>query len=206
MGAIISNCMQQPETTVRVMRSDGETLEFDQAIVAKQLMKAHPGHLVVHCSQVSRTNGLRPSSKVVMMRPDESLVLGQTYCLLRVPSQRANKGLQPKAQNSKAASDGDVYTNYYRLPPLAPLQQHHFGGPWRPHLDAIVESPLNSKIPSPGPSRLAMSPLAREAGYVPMSPARAAPGTRTPDTRESPLRQFLSMDTKSWHREVVQSA
>ncbi|CAM6112282.1 unnamed protein product [Calypogeia fissa] len=177
MGNAIYYCMVQQVTTVRVMRADGEVLEFDQPLIAKQLMKMYPGHLVVHCSQVSRTSGLAQRSKVSMLRADDTLHLGQTYCLLRVPAQRGKVLLptgpgMPTGINGEADAAQIEQQIHYRLP-LAALQQQQFGGPWKPHLDAIIESPLNSNAPSRGHS-VTMSPLARQAGYTPMSPLRTA--------------------------------
>lgn len=196
-------------TTVRVMHGDGEVMEFDQPVIAKQLMKAFPGHLVVHCTQVSRDNTeLGMGSKVSMLRADDILQLGQTYCLLRVPTQR-QKGSQPKAPGSKASNRviGPYGTQeqqeqigvHYRLPPVAALQQQHHDGPWRPHLDSIVESPLNAHTPSRAHS-LTMSPLARQAGYVPGSamnfPARIAP---SPTREEAPSNTGLLLASSSAH-------
>ncbi|CAM6108003.1 unnamed protein product [Calypogeia fissa] len=183
MGNAIYYCMVQRVTTVRVMRADGEVLEFDQPLIAKQLMKMYPGHLVVHCSQVSRSSGLAQRSKVSMLRADDTLHLGQTYCLLRVPAQRG-KVLLPTGPGMPTGINGGAdqieQQIHYQLPPS--LQQQQFGGPWKPHLDAIVESPLNSNAPSRHHS-VTMSPLARQAGYTPVSPLRTA---------QSPLRASSS--------------
>jgi hypothetical protein len=187
--------MVQQMHTVRVMRSDGEVLEFDRSVVAKQLMKVYPGHLVVHCAHVSRASGIGQRSKVTMLRADETLQLGQTYCLLRVPTQRGKNGLLSRStsmksidlDNSSAQEKESII--HYRLPPLpqGAQPQQLFGGPWKPHLDAIVESPLNVTTPSRAHS-ITMSPLARQAGYVPMSPAQVAPTPRKAEISASSLK------------------
>lgn len=167
-------CLVHQETSVRVMRGDGEVLEFDRPLQAKQLMKLYPGHLVVHCSEVSRTTGLGGRSKVSMLQADETLHLGQTYCLLRVPSQRGKVLLPtlPGMANPSGELDAAQIEQqiHYRGPAVAALQQQQFGGPWRPHLDAIIESPLH-----PRTHGVTTSPLARQAGYTPVSPLRTAP-------------------------------
>jgi hypothetical protein len=175
------NCMVDQVHFVRVMRSDGEILEFEEPVIAKQLMKVYPGHLVVHCSPVTNKAGLGERSKVSMLRSDETLEPGQTYCLLKVPTTQRGKIGVPQNGSLKSyfaqsnSTQQDQNTTPQALPPLTPLQQSQFGGPWRPHLDAIIESPLHSATPS---RSFTMSPLARQAGYTPMStvdPARVAP-------------------------------
>ncbi|KAG6541722.1 hypothetical protein Mapa_016885 [Marchantia paleacea] len=202
MGNILAHCMLQPSGAIRVMKSDGEMIEFDNPIITKQLMKAYPGHLVVHCTTIAR-NQLGQRSKVSLMRPEEILVNGQTYCLLRVPTQggRPMFAKPPTGTvNSEKKSPGDrgkqqhqqrlTLRNLFGINDLqisdqvldecilrqlqqqqqqsASQQQQGPRGPWKPQLDVIMESPSRSLQTS-----ITMSPLARQAGYIPASQAAA---------------------------------
>lgn len=93
MGNAAMKCMLNGAPTVRVMRTDGKIVEYDQPILASKVMKQHADHLVVHCTPGEKKGEKKLSSsgqrrsKLTIMRSDQMLVLGQAYLLYPIPPQ-----------------------------------------------------------------------------------------------------------------------
>ncbi|KAG6556156.1 hypothetical protein Mapa_002097 [Marchantia paleacea] len=89
MGNAAMKCVLHGAPTVRIMRTDGKIVEYDQPILASKVMKQHADHLVVHCTPGEKKpsgSGQR-RSKLTIMRSDQMLVLGQAYLLYPIPPQ-----------------------------------------------------------------------------------------------------------------------
>lgn len=69
---------------MRVMKPDGEFQQFEFPCVAAEVMVAHPGHLVVHCTPVDK-NTIGQRTKITIMVPEQPLMPGQPYMLYPIP-------------------------------------------------------------------------------------------------------------------------
>ncbi|GLJ09122.1 hypothetical protein SUGI_0102250 [Cryptomeria japonica] len=72
----VNSCFKQSETTVNLIRADGEMQRFDREITVKEIMGKYPSHFV--CNLKS----LKAGKRVVGLEADKKLKRGKFYLLL----------------------------------------------------------------------------------------------------------------------------
>ncbi|KAG6545852.1 hypothetical protein Mapa_012813 [Marchantia paleacea] len=74
------------QKVVQIVQADGKYEEFPDPLKVSVVMRMYPDHLVVHCSSLDRPTG-GALSKIMIMRPDQELAVGQSYLLHPIPAQ-----------------------------------------------------------------------------------------------------------------------
>jgi hypothetical protein len=69
---------------VKVMKTDGDFVEFEFPCIAAVVMLQHPAHIVVHCTKVDRSS-IGQRTKIIIMLPDQPMLPGQPYMLYPIP-------------------------------------------------------------------------------------------------------------------------
>lgn len=80
----VTECMAG-RLLVRVMRPDGDIMEYEYSIQVAMLMTLFPGYLVIHCPTDPVPSGERSEFRV--MEVTDRLCLGQSYIIYPIPPQ-----------------------------------------------------------------------------------------------------------------------
>ncbi|KAL2628547.1 hypothetical protein R1flu_013233 [Riccia fluitans] len=117
MGNIAMRCLVHAAPTVRVMRTDGKIVEYDEPVLASKVMKQHADHLVVHCAPTERKNGAsgQRRNKLTILRSDQMLELGQAYLLYPIPPQYRSSFLKSQCCTVSEDTEGDAVEEDGRL-------------------------------------------------------------------------------------------
>ncbi|KAK8678172.1 hypothetical protein V6N13_143681 [Hibiscus sabdariffa] len=140
---------------VRIVHANGHVDEISGSIVAADIMKAHPKHLLKIPSSPSH-DGMVP--KIIVVPPDATLQRGKIYFLLPVPptpQKSSSTTMDKKCQNttasnshsrcqhrqSRSMSNADN-NNTVPVESLSTTDRRRGRvGVWIPHLKSISETP-----------------------------------------------------------------
>lgn len=135
---------------VRIVHSNGLVEEISGSIMAAEIMKAHPKHVLKLPSSPSHGGML---STVVVVPPDAKLQRGKIYFLLPLPpttmkkrGQNANHNSHSQHRQSRSTSDTKNNTILVsetlsdKLSTERDRRRRGRVGMWRPHLQSISET------------------------------------------------------------------
>ncbi|MBA0774954.1 hypothetical protein Gotri_010121 [Gossypium trilobum] len=145
---------------VRIVHSNGLIEEISGSIMAAEIMKAHPKHVLKLPSSPSHDGML---SKVVVVPPDAKLQCGKIYFLLPLPpttmKKRGQNANHNGRQHRQSRSTSNTKNNTILVANLSTSDEHCFSevladklsterdrrrrgrvGMWRPHLESISET------------------------------------------------------------------
>ncbi|KAL3686737.1 hypothetical protein R1sor_013046 [Riccia sorocarpa] len=111
MGNLAMRCMIHAVPSVRVMRTDGKIVEYDEPVLASKVMKQHADHLVVHCAPAERKSGVpgQRRNKLTILRSDQMLELGQAYLLYPIPPQYRNSFMKSQCCTLSEDKEADSF-------------------------------------------------------------------------------------------------
>lgn len=152
---------------IRIIHSNGRVEEISGTIKAREIMKAHPKHVLKKPSSPSSDDGVVP--KIVVVPPDAELQRGKIYFLIPVPAttgdhqkSRSRSSSTKKKRREQSQSNAnnntnnvnsismttnllvsDRYLSEILSEKLSTQRDRRRGrvGVWRPHLESICESP-----------------------------------------------------------------
>lgn len=152
---------------IRIIHSNGRVEEISGTIKAREIMKAHPKHVLKKPSSPSSDDGVVP--KIVVVPPDAELQRGKIYFLIPVPAttgdhqkSRSRSSSTKKKRREQSQSNAnnntnnansismttnllvsDQYLSEILSEKLSTQRDRRRGrvGVWRPHLESICESP-----------------------------------------------------------------
>lgn len=152
---------------IRIIHSNGRVEEISGTIKAREIMKAHPKHVLKKPSSPSSDDGVVP--KIVVVPPDAELQRGKIYFLIPVPAttgdhqkSRSRSSSTKKKRRDQSQSNAnnntnnvnsismttnllvsDQYLSEILSEKLSTQRDRRRGrvGVWRPHLESICESP-----------------------------------------------------------------
>uniref|UniRef100_A0A1D1XYG9 Uncharacterized protein n=1 Tax=Anthurium amnicola TaxID=1678845 RepID=A0A1D1XYG9_9ARAE len=139
---------------VRIVHADGLVEEISHAVLAGEVMQAHPKHVLRELPSASE-EGEGPRGPVVLP-PTAELERGKIYFLAPVPTAGAGKRRTKKRKKMQAAevrggTNNDTATllvsDQYLSDILSEKVSAHMegrrgrAGVWRPHLESISEVP-----------------------------------------------------------------
>lgn len=152
---------------IRIIHSNGRVEEISGTIKAREIMKAHPKHVLKKPSSPSSDDGVVP--KIVVVPPDAELQRGKIYFLIPVPAttgdhqkSRSRSSSTKKKRRDQSQSNAnnntsnvnsismttnllvsDRYLSEILSEKLSTQRDRRRGrvGVWRPHLESICESP-----------------------------------------------------------------
>ncbi|GMI91599.1 hypothetical protein like AT1G29195 [Hibiscus trionum] len=138
---------------VRIVHSNGHVEEISGSIMAGDIMKAHPKHVLKIPSSPS-PDGMVPN--IVVVPPDAMLQRGKIYFLLPLPpsphksssttavnKSNSHRDRQLQHRQSRSMSNADNNNNNMVSVPNISTTDRRRGrvGVWRPHLKSISETP-----------------------------------------------------------------
>lgn len=152
---------------IRIIHSNGRVEEISGTIKAREIMKAHPKHVLKKPSSPSSDDGVVP--KIVVVPPDAELQRGKIYFLIPVPAttgdhqksrSRSSSTRKKRREQSQSNANNntsnvnsismttnllvsDQYLSEILSEKLSTQRDRRRGrvGVWRPHLESICESP-----------------------------------------------------------------
>lgn len=152
---------------IRIIHSNGRVEEISGTIKAREIMKAHPKHVLKKPSSPSSDDGVVP--KIVVVPPDAELQRGKIYFLIPVPAttgdhqksrSRSSSTRKKRREQSQSNANNntnnvnsismttnllvsDRYLSEILSEKLSTQRDRRRGrvGVWRPHLESICESP-----------------------------------------------------------------
>lgn len=152
---------------IRIIHSNGRVEEISGTIKAREIMKAHPKHVLKKPSSPSSDDGVVP--KIVVVPPDAELQRGKIYFLIPVPAttgdhqksrSRSSSTKKKRREQSQRNPNNntnnvnsismttnllvsDQYLSEILSENLSTQRDRRRGrvGVWRPHLESICESP-----------------------------------------------------------------
>lgn len=140
---------------VCIVHSDGWVEELDRSVLAGEVMKAHPKH-VVKKSSLFRTEEGHVVSRVVILPPEAELKKGRIYFLSPVPpspppplpksrpgrrKRRVSEGRKGGSNEAERNTVADQYLSEIMSENISIDSDHRRGrvAVWRPHLESISE-------------------------------------------------------------------
>lgn len=139
---------------VCIVHSDGRVEELNQSVLAGEVMKAHPNH-VVKKSSLFRTEEGHVVSRVVVLPPETELKKGRIYFLSPVPRSPPPQSKSRPGRRKRRVSDGskgssnegernavsDQYLSEIMSENISIDGGHRRGrvAVWRPQLESISE-------------------------------------------------------------------
>ncbi|KAG8384263.1 hypothetical protein BUALT_Bualt04G0100200 [Buddleja alternifolia] len=162
----MGNCQAAEAATVVIQHPGGSKVErIYWSVSANEVMSSNPGHYVamVIASPAARTENGSQVKQLKLLRPDDTLILGRVYRLIRFEDvlkefaakkcvklgkllkERGAFNIEPKKNedrnsNSNSTNGGSTKT-VHRLGSSSRGMGRHSGGggPWRPALQSIAE-------------------------------------------------------------------
>ncbi|CAN1150076.1 hypothetical protein LINPERPRIM_LOCUS18411 [Linum perenne] len=138
---------------IRIVHTNGRVEEISGSILASEVMKAHPRHVLKRPSSVSADydDGVVP--KIVIVPPDAQLQRGKIYFLMPLPPSTSAPAKSKRRVKEKAAAAEVVTADDRYLSEIMSTEKvvsagqrdrrRGRAGVWRPHLESISESAFN---------------------------------------------------------------
>lgn len=138
---------------IRIVHLSGHVDEFSRPVSAREVLDAHPGHVLSRPCSAPGAAGV--SGRIMIVDPESELKRGGFYFLIpaaSVPDKKKSKKKAQKAHNKKPKEDSDgvskqqpLVQDKYLQDILSEKKAGHSRrrsgrvGVWRPHLESISE-------------------------------------------------------------------
>ncbi|KAI3669748.1 hypothetical protein L6452_41130 [Arctium lappa] len=149
----MGNCQASDAATVVIVHPGKKVERMFRSVIAREIMDSNPGHyvaLVVTSAVVKSVNGSAPVKQLKLLRPDDTLLIGQVYRLIsfedvlkefaakkclklgKLMNERGLLRLEKKKDVAGAPSPAPI-------PPSVKVHNSRAGGGWKPGLKTISE-------------------------------------------------------------------
>ncbi|CAA2970604.1 uncharacterized protein LOC111367260 [Olea europaea var. sylvestris] len=162
----MGNCQAAEAATVLILHPNNKVERIYKSVCANEVMASNPGHYValIITSPAAKTGNGTPVKQLKLLRPDDTLLIGQVYRLVsfedvlkefaekkckklgKLLKERGALNLEPKKKSKSKPANCSSHKTQQDVQHLSSsgrgrgTGRHHVGGgQWRPALQSIAE-------------------------------------------------------------------